>query len=79
MIDVFTNKYHVAINAYNYRESVQKAISSFKANNTADLNIDKEDNNKGKSTPVKNNSSNNLLNHCNSSGVCWSALGCIKL
>ena len=54
MIDVFIDKYCVPINAYDNWESVQKTISSFKANNDVDLNIDKEDDNKGISITAKN-------------------------
>ena len=46
MIDVFSDEYCVAINAYDHRESIKKAIFSWKANNDVEINIDKEDDTK---------------------------------
>ena len=75
----------MANNLLNHKEDVHKAISTFndnKANKTVDLNIDKEDEDKDKLIPYKNNSVNDFFNHCNSSEICnkqWDALGCIQL
>ena len=56
-------------NLLNHKEDVHKAISTLnnnKANKTVDLNIDKEDEDKDKLIPYKNNSVNDFLNHCKS-------------
>ena len=60
----------MAINFLNHKEDIHKAISTFndyKANNTVDLNIYKEDEDKIILISDKNNSVNDFLNHCNSS------------
>ena len=70
MIDVFTNEYHFKINAYGHRDSVQKAISIFKANkNTVNSNNNKDKDKKELDDDL-NKFHNNIHKHCNNSKAC---------
>ena len=85
IMNVIDDKHWMANNLLNHKEAVHKGISTFnnnKANKTVDLNIDKEDEDKDKPIPDKNNSVNDFLNHYNSSEICtkeWGALGSFQL
>ena len=85
IINIIDDKRRMANNLLNHKEAVHKGISTFNdydANKTIDLNIDKEDEDKDKLIPDKNNSVNDFLNHYNSSEICnkeWGALGSIQL
>ena len=85
IMKVIDDKRWMANNLLNHKEAVHKGISTFnnyEANKTIDLNIDKEDEDKDKLIPDKNNSVNDFLNHYNSSEICnkeWGALGSIQL
>ena len=85
IMKIIDDKRWMANNLLNHKEAVHKGISTFNdydANKTIDLNIDKEDEDKDKLIPDKNNSVNDFLNHYNSSEICnkeWGALRSIRL
>ena len=67
------DKFLASIKSYNYKDSVQQAISSFnayKANNITVNSKNKKDDNKGKLGHGKNKFKNTTLKHCNTSEVC---------
>ena len=68
MIEIFTNELHSALNAYDHGDSVQKAISIFKADNTTVYWNNKKDGSLTKGLNIKLN--NNLLKYCNISESC---------